>query len=227
MGTENSKECEQDEKKMKWGFRMTRPYIGYAGMVASVIEFVWIIVLLCMITGFFSNDAILLAIMLVLFVIGVVGLMVNAFWMNPKYNKAKTDSSSSSSEPIIDPPGKPSLYAKALKYDLNAGNDEKHFRHLVMSSLFLIIFYGIFLAKHGIHAFQPIPAVFTNYDIMHYFISKIYQVLTLLVCAKSFYELNDSHSDFAWRHMVAINKKNADNNGPNMPLGRRGGNTLL
>jgi len=183
-------------------YRIVRLYHGWLGYIAFFWQLVVAIIMGCLIIDAINTQPFLLPGFLIVSCVGyTLFMLIDIFFFGP-YNFVR---------PIV---GLASLnhnhlitYQIKLARDLQFHNDEKHFRVGLLLSAFLLLFLSIFLYNNGLNTFQPIPAIFTNADVMWFGINKVFQAGTLAICGILSLILFDSHSDLIFRTLTEMNRR--------------------
>jgi hypothetical protein len=188
-------------------FRAIIPYIGTLGAISYVWEFLIVMWVFFMILSIYTESPwTLIALLLIQFVVYIIFWAINAFYMGPLYRIAPVARRVNEyGDELLIAKEAPNTYAASLARDLKFHNDQTHFQSVVWSTLFVLIFYGVFLRNGTIAASQFLPPGYFAPAVENYVLNKIFQALVLAIAAHSWNLLFESQSDFLFRHLTAQN----------------------
>lgn len=211
-----------DEQPPKYASRFAIPYVGWLGWAFYGWDlFVVLFLFVMFIDKYNTGPWLPIGLLITTVAVSFILWLVNGFWFAPNYQTKAMKACE---------PGCPSEvvmvrqeleYAGKVRNDLRFHNDQEHFQGELFRSIFIIVFLGLFTGFSGSAgvSFQPI-VVITATEIMNYVLSKGFIIMILGSAAWSFGRLAETHSDFMWRHMTAINTAfEEQHGGKSLPLG--------
>lgn len=207
----------------KYASRWAIPYVGYLGWFFYVWDlFVVVFLFVMFIDQYNTGPWLPIGLVITTIVVSFILWLVNGFWFAPNYQTKAMKACEPGCAGEVVMVRQELDYAGKVRNDLRFHNDQEHFQGELFRSIFILFFLGLFTGLSGSAgiSFQPIAALFNNIDIMLYVLSKGFIIMILGSAAWSFGRLAETHSDFMWRHMTAVNTAYEEaNNGKSLPLG--------
>jgi hypothetical protein len=203
--------------------RVAWPFVGALGWVAYILEAVVIIWVSLMLIGVVRQDPyIILGLLLGIILVDFVFWIGNIFWCAPSYATSAVQATGCAPADLI-VRDRPYNYACKVAFDLKHGNDQAHLQTTILGGLFTLLLFGIFVGVRSVNAFNTLPAAPTGDQIMLFVIAKALEVMIIAAIGMSFHiHLTETHSDFMWRHLTAINEQyKAKNEGETLALGKQ------
>ncbi len=212
----------------KYASRWALPFVGGLGWFFYVWDLFVVVFLFVMFIDVYNTGPWLpVGLVITTIVVSFILWLVNGFWFAPNYQTRTMKSCDPGCAGEVVLVRQELDYAGKVRNDLKYHNDQEHFQGELFRSIFIIIFLGAFTGLSGSAgvSFQPIPPIATNIDIMNYILSKGFIIMILGSAAWSFGRLAETHSDFMWRHMTAVNTAYEEKNGgKSLPLGSSSNN---
>lgn len=211
----------------KYASRWAVPFVGILGWSFYVWDLFVVIFLFVMFIDVYNTGPWLPIGLLIANIIVSFGFwLANGFWFAPNYQtkQMKVCEPGCAAEVVM--VRQELEYAGKVRNDLKYHNDQEHFQGELIRSLFILAFMGSFTGMSGAGiSFQPLAGIFSNFDVMNYVLSKGFIIMILGSAAWSFGRLCETHSDFMWRHMTAVNSAYEEKNGgKSLPLGASNNN---
>jgi hypothetical protein len=211
----------------KYASRWSHPFVGYLGWAFYVWDgFVVAFMLTMFIDGYHSGWAPIM-IVPVTIIVSFAFWLANGCYFAPNYQTRVLQACDGNTPAEVVMVREEREYASKVRHDLRYHNDEEHFRGELFRSIVLLVPLGIFVGTMGVdNTFQAASLVYSDVSFSTYIISKGFLIMILGSAAWSFGRLAETHSDFAWRHMTAINEEfQKKNNGQSLPVGQQNNNS--
>ncbi len=207
----------------KYASRWALPFVGGLGWFFYLWDLFVVVFLFVMFIDVYNTGPWLpIGLLITTIVVSFILWLVNGFWFAPNYQTKLMKSCEPGCAGEVVMVRQDLDYCGKVRCDLKYHNDQEHFQGELFRSIFIIIFLGAFTGLSGSAgvSFQPLPIGPTNTEIMNYVLSKGFIIMILGSAAWSFGRLAETHSDFMWRHMCAVNEAyEAANGGKSLALG--------
>lgn len=203
MGSYYSNDCEPCPLKPA-PYRIVRLFHGWTGWIMCLWLFIVAITVWCMFIDKINNAPMLIpGLLIATIVVAVFFMLLNIFYFGP-YNFTRKVNTIGECKKLAP------LYNRKVARDLQFHNDEWLMRKVLLGSAFILLFIAIFLGENGLNSFQPLPGVFTNDDVMNYVKVKGFQLAVLGLAGMAGVIFFESHSDFLYRTLTAMNNQFGD-----------------
>ncbi len=204
----------------KYAWRLALPFVGMLGWIFYVWDLFVVGFMLVMFIDVYHSGWPPIMIVAVTIVVSFAFWLINAAYFAPNYKTRQVQSCEATCPTEVVMVREEREYPSALRYDLKYHNDQEHFQGELFRSLVILIFLAVFVGTKGIDTtFQPADLVYSDVSFATYVISKGFLFMILGSAAWSFGRLAETHSDFAWRHLTAINTEYEKNSKKSLPLG--------
>lgn len=186
--------------------RIAWPYVGWLGIIATVIEFIIIVIFALMLVGIiFVDDRVILAILLIVTTIIVILWIINLFWRAPCFTMARTPPTCEYKCGLeLIAKLCPGDYAIRVREDLYHTRDETHLRNSVVTGLWFLFMFAIFVGPNGGQVFDNIDSRTSAAGFMHFVIGRIIIMAMIGAYGLGIRALLDAEPDFWWRHLTAV-----------------------
>ena len=208
----------------KYASRWAVPYVGWLGWFFYFWDLLVVVLMFVMYIDVYNTGPWLpIGVTITTILVSFAFWLINGFWCAPNYQTRATKICEPGAGPEVVMVREERDYAGKVRMDLKCHNDQEHFQGELFRSIFIIIFLGAFtgIAGSGV-SFQPLSPLYSNIGSMNYILSKGFVVMIIGSAAWSFGRLAETHSDFMWRHMTAVNEEyEKKNEGKSLPVGNR------
>lgn len=182
------------------------PFVGTLGWIAYIGEIAAVIVLsLVLVDVIGGNNIIVLGFLLGLTALNVILWIVNTWWRAPCYSMRHTALCDNKCGMYLIMKSCPGDYATRARDDLYQSNDETHIRNSIVTGIYFLIIYALFVGlKGGSSIFDNLNDDSDTREVMNFTISRIIIMAIIGAYGMGIRLLFETRSDFLYRHFTAI-----------------------
>ena len=207
-------------------------YVGTLGWIAYLWDAAMIFIFIFMLLGMFPDNATpwtLIALMITQLVVYILFALLNQFYFVPYYRALPRGSymDTTDGDLVIIVKDSRNKYAKAIARDLCYHNDASHFQPVIWKTLFVLVFYGVFLRNGTCNAYvgvpggtycaaaNHLPAVYEATATENLVIQRLFYAAVISIAGMAFNDLctGSSTADFLRRHFTAQSGQHASEHG--------------
>lgn len=186
--------------------RIARPYVGWLGIILYVVEIPVVIVFSLMMTNIiYTEDKLLLGLVLAVTILTLIFWVINLLWRAPCFSSVRAPYCGNPCGIELLAKQCPGDYARRVQDDAYHTSDETHFRNSLLTGIFVLFLYALIVRNDGRRVFDYLTeANFTAQQTTFFVIGRLIILAAIGGYGLSIRTLLDAWPDFIFRHVTAV-----------------------